>query len=44
MTRMARPPTFGADEGYDSADFVMALRGKTVVAHVARNTAAAFGN
>jgi hypothetical protein len=31
------PVTLGADKGYDSADFVMALRGKMVTPHVAQN-------
>jgi hypothetical protein len=33
-----QPVTLGADKGYDSADFVMALRDKTVTPHVAQNT------
>ena len=33
-----QPVTLGADKGYDSADFVTALRDKTVIAHVAQNT------
>src|SRR5262249_48457459 len=33
-----QPVTLGADKGYDSADFVMALRAKTVSPHVAQNT------
>jgi Transposase DDE domain len=32
------PVTLGTDKGYDSADFVRALRGKAVVPHVAQNT------
>ena len=32
------PVTLGADKGYDSADFVTALRDKTVIPHVAQNT------
>jgi hypothetical protein len=31
------PVTLGADKGYDSADFVTALRDKTVSPHVAQN-------
>ena len=30
--------TLGADKGYDSADFVMALRDKAVIPHVAQHT------
>ena len=33
-----QPVTLGADKGYDSADFVMALRDKTVTPHVAQHT------
>jgi IS5 family transposase len=33
-----QPVTLGADKGYDSADFVAALRGKMVTPHVAQNT------
>jgi IS5 family transposase len=33
-----QPVTLGADKGYDSADFVTALRDKTVIPHVAQNT------
>jgi IS5 family transposase len=33
-----QPVTLGADKGYDSADFVTALRDKTVTPHVAQNT------
>jgi transposase len=33
-----QPVTLGADKGYDSADFVTALRDKTVISHVAQNT------
>jgi transposase len=32
-----QPVTLGADKGYDSADFVMELRDKTVTPHVAQN-------
>src|SRR5262249_52820159 len=32
------PVTLGTDKGYDSADFVMALRGKAIIPHVAQNT------
>ena len=35
-----QPVTLGADKGYDSADFVMALRDKAVTPHVAQNTSA----
>jgi hypothetical protein len=31
-----KPVTLGADKGYDSADFVMALRDKAVTPHVAQ--------
>jgi IS5 family transposase len=33
-----QPVTLGTDKGYDSADFVMALRGKAITPHVAQNT------
>ena len=33
-----QPVTLGADKGYDSADFVMALRDKAVTPHVAQHT------
>jgi len=33
-----RPVTLGADKGYDSADFVIELRERTVTPHVAQNT------
>jgi transposase len=33
-----QPVTLGADKGYDSADFVAALRDKAVTPHVAQNT------
>ena len=33
-----QPVTLGADKGYDSADFVTALRDKTVTPHVAQST------
>jgi transposase len=33
-----RPVTLGADKGYDSVDFVMELRERTVTPHVAQNT------
>jgi transposase len=33
-----QPATLGADKGYDSADFVMALRGKAVNPHIAQHT------
>ena len=33
-----RPVTLGADKGYDTGDFVMALRDKAVTPHVAQNT------
>ena len=33
-----QPVTLGADKGYDSADFVMALRERAVSPHVAQNT------
>ena len=33
-----QPVTLGADKGYDSADFVTALRDKAVTAHVAQHT------
>ena len=32
-----QPVTLGADKGYDSADFVTALRGQMVTPHVAQN-------
>jgi transposase len=32
-----QPVTLGTDKAYDSADFVMALRGKAVTPHVAQN-------
>ena len=32
-----QPVTLGADKGYDSADFVTALRGRMVTPHVAQN-------
>src|SRR5262249_10463485 len=33
-----RPVTLAADKGYDTGDFVMELRAKTVTPHVAQNT------
>jgi hypothetical protein len=36
-----QPVTLAADKGYDSADFVMALRDPAVSPHVAQNTAVA---
>jgi len=33
-----QPVTLGADKGYDSADFVMALRDRAVSPHIAQNT------
>ena len=33
-----QPVTLGADKGYDSADFVKALRDRAVTPHVAQNT------
>jgi hypothetical protein len=32
-----QPITLGADKGYDSADFVLELREKAVIPHVAHN-------
>ena len=32
-----QPVTLGADKGYDSADFVTALRGQMVTPHVAQD-------
>jgi hypothetical protein len=40
VSDLPRPPrvTLGADRGYDSADFVLALRGLGVTPHLAQNT------
>jgi transposase len=42
LTRQARkrvkPKTIGADKGYDTADFVQAMRKRTITPHVAANT------
>ena len=38
VTALPRPVTLGADKGYDTREFVKALRALEVTPHVAQNT------